>query len=112
MSNSLHTGGIVLHVYNSHPFIGLFEIPYVIQSRRLRAVFHTSQLTGIVASKWPLLAFFYGHCMLPPTLIDMVRKRKLQFMSLLLKSSNEVIKYVSLVLCMSVKSSFSGQSGV
>ena len=31
-------------------------------------------------------------CYLP--LINMVRKRKLQFMSSLLKSSNEVIKYV------------------
>ena len=39
-------------------------------------------------------------------LVDIVRKRKLQFMSSLLESSNEVIKYVSSVLQMSTRSSF------
>ena len=39
-------------------------------------------------------------------LVDIVRKRKLQFMSSLLDSSNEVIKYVSSVLQMSTRSSF------
>ena len=30
MSNSLDTGGMVIHDYNSHPYIGTFEIPYII----------------------------------------------------------------------------------
>ena len=39
-------------------------------------------------------------------LTDMVRKRKLQFVSSLFESSNTVIKYVSSVLGSSLKSSF------
>ena len=39
-------------------------------------------------------------------LVDIVRKRKLQFMSSLLESSNEAIKYVSSVLQKSTRSSF------